>query len=147
MPNVRYLYIDTDPAAAPSAVPDDSAALAPREVVIARLNRPAHYLQRDSLPSVDQWMPSGSLYRLARIPGAADGVRAFGRLALFDNYRLVAQRVRQEIETFLSDESLTAADKATGLGLRTNRPRPMSSPGSRGDWRRDVPRPGLSHPP
>ena len=56
-------------------------------------------------------------------PGAADGVRAFGRLALFDNYRLVAQRVRQEIETFLTDEPLAKADKATGLGLRTNRPR------------------------
>ena len=123
IPNIRFLYIDTDPSAAPSAVPDDPAAFAPREVVIARLNRPAHYLQRDSLPPVDQWMPPGSLYRLARTPGAANGVRAFGRLALFDNYRLVAQRVRQEIETFLTDDSLTKADKVTSLGLRTNRPR------------------------
>ena len=123
VPNVRFLYIDTDPTVAPTAVPDDPAALVPREVVIARLNRPAHYLQRDSLPPVDQWMPLGSLYRLARTPGAANGVRAFGRLALFDNYRLVAQRVRQEIETFLNDESIIKADKSTGLGLRTNRPR------------------------
>ena len=47
VPNVRFLYVDTDPTAAPTLVPDDPAALAPREVVIARLNRPAHYLQRD----------------------------------------------------------------------------------------------------
>ena len=123
VPNVRFLYIDTDPDVAPTTAPDDPAAFAPREVVIARLNRPAHYLQRDSLPSVDQWMPPGSLYKLARTPGAANGVRAFGRLALFDNYRLVAQRVRQEIETFLNDEPLAKADKVTGLGLRSNRPR------------------------
>jgi eukaryotic-like serine/threonine-protein kinase len=50
-------------------------------------------------------------------------VRAFGRLALFDNYRLVAQRVRQEIETFLSGESLHKSNEATKLGLRSNRPR------------------------
>jgi serine/threonine protein kinase len=123
VPTVRFLYIDTDPDVAPATVPDDPAALAPKEVVIARLNRPAHYLQRDSLPPVDQWMPPGSLYKLARTPGAASGVRAFGRLALFDNYRLVAQRVRQEVETFLNDESLAKADKTTGLGLRSNRPR------------------------
>jgi len=123
VPNIRFLYVDTDPTAAPSAVPDDPAALAPREVVIARLNRPAHYLQRESLPPVDQWMPPGSLYRLARTPGAANGIRAFGRLALFDNYRLVAQRVRQEIESFLTDETLAKADKTTGLGLRSNRAR------------------------
>jgi serine/threonine protein kinase len=123
VPNVRFLYVDTDPTAAPNGVPDDPAALAPREVVIARLNRPAHYLQRETLPPVDQWMPPGSLYRLARTPGAANGVRTFGRLALFDNYRLIAQRVRQEIETFMTDDPLNKADKATGLGVRTNRPR------------------------
>jgi len=68
-------------------------------------------------------MPPGLLYKLARTPGAANGVRAFGRLALFDNYRLVAQRLRQEIELFLTDDSLVQADKHTKLGLRSNRPR------------------------
>ena len=51
-------------------------------------------------------------------------MRAFGRLALFDNYRLIAQRVRQEVETFLTDDAADAgATEETGLGLRTNRPR------------------------
>ena len=123
VPNLRYLYIDTDPEISPEKPPDDPANLAAREVVPVRLNRPAHYLQRDSLPSVEQWMPSGVLYKLARTPGAAHGVRAFGRLALFDHYRLVAQRLRQEIESFLNEETMTQAEKHTKLGLRTNRPR------------------------
>jgi serine/threonine protein kinase len=122
-PHIRFLYIDTDPESSPDGPADDSAKLAPREVVMARLNRPAHYLQRDSLPPVEQWMPSGLLYRLSRTPGNANGIRAFGRLALFDNYRLVAQRLRQEIETFLNEESLNQSDKNTRLGLRSNRPR------------------------
>lgn len=123
VPNVRFLYIDTDLESCPDAHAEDPANLAAREVVPAKLNRPAHYLQRDSLPPVDHWMPSGLLYKLARTPASANGVRAFGRLALFDNYRLVAQRLRQEIETFLTDEPLVQADKQTKLGLRSNRPR------------------------
>jgi serine/threonine protein kinase len=123
VPNVRCLYIDTDPEAVPTVATEDPAAIAPREAVLARLYRFGHYLQRESLPPVDFWMPPGTLYTLARNPDSACGVRAFGRLALFDNFRVIAQRVRQEIETFLSDANLTEADKNTRLGLRSNRPR------------------------
>ncbi len=123
VPNIRFLYIDTDPESVPATPPDDPAAFTLRETVLARLHRPAHYLQRDSLPPIDPWMPPGTLYKLARTPGAANGVRAFGRLALFDNYRLIAQRVRQEIETFLTENTLNEAEKNTKLGLRSNRPR------------------------
>ena len=56
----------------------------------ARLNRSAHYLQRDSLAPLEQWLPAGALYKLPRIPASANGVRCFGRLALFDHYRTVA---------------------------------------------------------
>ncbi len=122
VPNVRILYLDTDPDLAVPA-PDDPGALTAREVIPTRLNRSTHYLQRDTLPPVEQWMPSGSLYKLPRNPGSTAGVRAFGRLALFDHYRTVAQCVRQEIETFLTDNPLQHADKITKLGLRTNRPR------------------------
>jgi serine/threonine protein kinase len=118
---LRLLYIDTDPetAAAATSGPD---ALLPREVVLARLNRPAHYLQQSG-GQYDRWMPPGLLYQLPKTPGAAAGVRAFGRLALCDNYRLIAQRVRQEIETFLTDDPLEKVAEQTGLGFRTNRPR------------------------
>ena len=123
-PNVRILYLDTDPDELnATASASDPAGLTPREVVPARLNRYTHYVQRTTLPPIDQWMPPGALYKLPRNPASAGGVRAFGRLALIDNYRTVAQRVRQEIETFLTDDPLHQADKATKLGLRTNRPR------------------------
>jgi len=122
-PNIRYLLIDTDPDGVPSSVPENPAEIAPHEAVLARLNRPGHYLQRDSLPPVDSWMPSGTLYKLSRNPGAAEGVRAFGRLALFDHYRIIAQRVRQEIEAFMIETPVNEANKNTKLGLRTNRPR------------------------
>jgi serine/threonine protein kinase len=124
LPHVRFLYIDTDPDAQ-SVVTDPNLPdpLAPSEVCIARLNRPTHYLQREGGPSVEQWMPPGVLYKLPRNPGPAAGVRAFGRLAFVDNYRTIAQRIRQEVETFVSDEPITAAVARTGLGLRTNRAR------------------------
>ncbi len=123
VPNARFLYIDTDSTSTSTLPTDDPNNIAAREAVLARLNRPGHYLQRDSLPPPDAWMPPGMLYKLSRNPESAGGVRAFGRLALFDNYRLIAQRIRQEIETFLTHTSLTEADANTKLGLRTNRPR------------------------
>ncbi len=120
LPTLRYLYLDTDPDAAAAATqgPD---ALSAREVVLAKLNRPAYYLQDSPAPNVEGWVPAGLLYRLPKNPGPADGVRAFGRLALCDHYRVVAQRIRQEIETFLTDDPLDKTAAETGLGVRTNR--------------------------
>lgn len=122
VPNLRFVYIDTDPEVTGTATQGADGML-PRDVVLTRLNRPAHYLQGSTIPSVDQWLPSGILYKLPKNAGPAGGVRAFGRLALCDNYRLVAQRVRQEIEPFLSDEALDKAGESTGLGVASNRPR------------------------
>ena len=68
-------------------MPDDPARLAPREVVIARLNRPGALPPARLAAAGRAVDAAGSLYKLPRTPGAADGVRAFGRLALFDNYR------------------------------------------------------------
>ncbi|MFO0805905.1 MAG: tubulin-like doman-containing protein [Gemmataceae bacterium] len=123
VPNVRFLYIDTDPAASGETPLQASAAIGTAHTVLARLNRPAHYLQSTTLPPVEPWLPPGSLYKIARNPGAADGVRSFGRLALIDNHRLVSSRIRAELETFLTDESLEKTATETKLGIRTNRPR------------------------
>jgi len=121
-PHVRYLFLDTDPETVSSALsgPD---AVAAKEVVLAKLNRPAHYLQRDGLPPVEYWLPPGALYRLPRTAGPAAGVRAFGRLALFDHVKAIALRIRQEIEPFLTDDLLQGYADQTGLGIRTNQPR------------------------
>jgi serine/threonine protein kinase len=122
VPTVKFLYLDTDPDATAAATTGDDA-LQPFEVVLTKLQRPAHYLQREGLPDVQQWLPPSTLYQLPKAPGPAAGVRAFGRLALCDNYRQVAQRVRHDIEPFLSDEVLDKTAAATGLGVRSNRPR------------------------
>ncbi|OWK35796.1 tubulin-like doman-containing protein [Fimbriiglobus ruber] len=122
VPTFRYLYIDTDPEAITAATSGQDP-FAAREVVPARLNRPAHYLQQSAAPAVESWLPPGLLYQLPKSPGPAAGVRAFGRLALCDNYRVIAQRIRQEIETFLTDDPLDKAAAGTGLGVRSNRPR------------------------
>ena len=122
IPAIRFLFIDTDPETT-TAAGQGPDALRPAEIVIARLNRPAHYLQREGLPPVEPWLPPGLLYQLPKNPGPAAGIRPFGRLALCDNYRLIAQRIRQEIETFLSDDPLDQAGQETGLGVRSNRPR------------------------
>ena len=108
IPAIRFLFIDTDPETT-TAAGQGPDALRPAEIVIARLNRPAHYLQREGLPPVEPWLPPGLLYQLPKNPGPAAGIRPFGRLALCDNYRLIAQRIRQEIETFLSDDPLDQA--------------------------------------
>jgi serine/threonine protein kinase len=122
LPVLRFLYIDTDAEEA-SAVTSGDDPLTPNEVILAKLNRPAHYLQREGPSPVDQWLPPGMLYQLPKTPGPAAGVRAFGRLALTDNYRAIAPRLRQEIEYFLFEDNLTKAAKSTGLGYRTNTPR------------------------
>jgi serine/threonine protein kinase len=124
LPHVRMLYVDTDPEATALATdPSQPDMLTAHEVFVTRLNRAAHYLQRDGLPSVETWMPKGLLYKLSRNPGAACGVRAYGRLALADNYRNFVARIRQDLEAFVTDAAIDAAATRTGLGLRSNHPR------------------------
>jgi serine/threonine protein kinase len=122
IPTVRFLYLDTDGDAIAEAGRGDDALL-PHELVHLKLNRPAHYLQRDGMPPVDQWLPPGTLYQLPKNPGPADGRRAFGRLAFCDHHRVVAARIRQEIEALLSEDLIEKTAEQTGLGMRTNQAR------------------------
>ena len=46
-----------------------------------------------------------------------------GRLAFIDHYRAIAGRIQAELDVSTKPETLTAANKNTRLGLRTNRPR------------------------
>lgn len=123
VPTLRFLFIDTDPDETTAAVGSGANPLPPHQVLLARLHRPVHYLQREGLPDVQQWLPSNTLYQLPKASGPAAGVRAFGRLALCDHYRMIAQRIRQEIEPFLNEDTLTKTGDNTGLGVRSNRPR------------------------
>ncbi|VTS02339.1 tubulin-like doman-containing protein [Tuwongella immobilis] len=121
--HLQWLQIDTDlESLNEAASATGSAAFLGKELVHARLNRPAHYLTREGLPPLDSWLPNSVLYRMPRNP-ATLGNRAFGRLALMDNYRTIIPRIRQALEAFLHEDGLNESDRLTGLGVRTNHPR------------------------
>lgn len=124
LPHLHLLHIDTDPETTQEAAQGSlGTPWDPQEVVLARLNRPGHYMKpREGRMRVDSWLNFNMLYRIPRNP-ITTGVRALGRLALVDNYRLIAGRLKEDLEACLSPEALTAADRATRLGVRSNRPR------------------------
>src|SRR5262249_49421245 len=67
IPNVRLLFLDTDPETTQEAMDEASiCALAPDEVFAARLNRPAHYLKprRNGRSILEGWFDSQVLYRV-----------------------------------------------------------------------------------
>ncbi len=122
--HIRFLYLDTDPDGARVATRGRlDSSLGGGEVLLARLHRPSHYLKpRDGRPPIDAWLDPKMLYRIPRTQTTA-GCRALGRLAFCDNYRLIAPRLRAELEACGDPEPLKAAAKQTRLGLRTTRPR------------------------
>jgi hypothetical protein len=124
LPNLRLLALDTDPAALRPPAPDDpEAALPAQEVFLTPLDRPGHYLKaQGGRAGIDSWLDSKMLYRIPRAR-VTHGVRALGRLAFCDHYRTIVRRVRADLEACLDAEALAAADRHTGLGLRSNRPR------------------------
>ncbi len=124
MPQLRLLLIDTDPEVVRAAGRGRPGAVLPAsDVVLTPLHRPSYYLKhRDGRPPLSAWLNQRMLYRIPRSQ-VTTGVRALGRLAFCDNYRMLAARLRRELEAALEPAALTDAAKQTGLGLRTNRPR------------------------
>jgi serine/threonine protein kinase len=124
LPQLRLLLLDTDPEVVRSATRGrPGAALTAADVVLTPLNRPSYYLKhRDGRPPLSAWLNPRMLYRIPRSQ-VTTGVRALGRLAFCDNYRMLAARLQRELDAALDPAALTAAAKQSGLGLRTNRPR------------------------
>jgi hypothetical protein len=125
LPHLRLVYIDTDPEAADAAtLPAAAAPLAGDEVVLAKLNRASHYLKprRGGQSLLDGWFDPQLLYRIPRTPMTA-GVRALGRLAFADHARAITHKLETELDACTLAEALDEADRHTGLGLRTSRPR------------------------
>jgi serine/threonine protein kinase len=124
LPNIRFLYIDTDPECVRLATAGPGTlALRRSDVLRAPLFRPSHYLKpRDGKVRVDSWLHPKMLYRIPRQAFSA-GVRALGRLAFVDNQRTIALRLRSELEECVDPEALAEAVRRSGLCLRTNRPR------------------------
>jgi serine/threonine protein kinase len=124
LPHLRLMVLDTDAEVVRAATRGPQGArLSETEVVLAPLNRPSHYLKsRDGRPEVSTWLNPRMLYRIPRSQ-VTTGVRALGRLAFCDNYRLILRRLQTELSLCLDPESLASADRQTGLGVRTNRVR------------------------
>ena len=123
LPNVRLLYIDTDPEAIQSATRGQSEALLPREVLLARLGRPSQYLKpREGKVPYEAWLDSKVLYRIPRQRNHA-GVRALGRLAFVDNQVTILQRLENALAVCTAPETLEQAAKQTGLEKFTSVPR------------------------
>jgi hypothetical protein len=124
-PHIRLLHLDTDPEAVGQATPGEpDAVLSPDEVLVTRFLRPAHYLKRQKeRQELEQWLPLTALTRVPRDQVTAGGWRALGRLAFVSNYPAVAARLREELDACVAPAALAAAERQTGLGLRTTRPR------------------------
>lgn len=124
LPHLKLLFVDSDSETLHGATSGGSGALDPSEVVPARLNRPAHYLKprRNGHSLIEGWFDPQTLYRIPRNP-ATVGLRALGRLAFLDHYRVYTEKLVAALDTCTHPDAISAADRATKLGLRTNRPR------------------------
>ncbi|QEL13623.1 tubulin-like doman-containing protein [Limnoglobus roseus] len=125
---IRTLYLDTDPQAAELGGHDKPwerlAALPAEQIFPTRLNRPTHYMKpRLSGHAITEgWFDTQLLNKLPRTP-VTMGYRPFGRLAFFDHFRSLSQKITYDLEAILDPDALTASLEHTGLELRTNRPR------------------------
>ncbi|HET6574427.1 MAG TPA: tubulin-like doman-containing protein [Fimbriiglobus sp.] len=118
-PLIRVLAVDTDPDAAAAAT-----GIRPDEQFCARLQRAGHYLKPrlNGRTLLEGWFDPQLLYRLPRNPHTM-GLRAFGRLAFCDHYRPLMQKLDAELDACLDPQALADSELATGLSVRTNRPR------------------------
>jgi serine/threonine protein kinase len=125
LPNIRLLHLDTDPGVLQDLEHGDvDAAVCEREVLLARLHRPAHYLKPGSeRQSIENWLPLPVLSRLPRDQVTTGGWRALGRLAFTTNFATISARLRSELEACTGSAAMAAAQERTGLGLRTTNPR------------------------
>jgi serine/threonine protein kinase len=124
LPTLRLLYLDTDPEASKAASEArPGPALAPKEVLLARLHRPSHYLRpREGQVRLEPWFNRKMLYRIPRTLQTT-GMRSLGRLAFLDNIRSITRRLRAELNACTKPEAIKAAENLTGYGLYRRQPR------------------------
>jgi eukaryotic-like serine/threonine-protein kinase len=124
LPNIRWLYVDTDPEAQRLAGHAKlGGTLSTSEILQTRLNRPSHYLRGYSgRPRLESWFDLKMLYRIPRNP-VTTGLRLLGRLAFFDYYRAISMRLNKELESCTRPEVLAKVAQLPGFGLRSLKPR------------------------
>jgi hypothetical protein len=123
LPNIRWLYIDIDPAGVTAAYDGTpGVALSAQEVLLTRLNTTDHYEKGVGLRvPVASWLDPIMLFRIPRTL-LTGGVRALGRLALMDHYTTIVKKLRDDLAACTQPAALASATKRTGLSMRTNRP-------------------------
>jgi hypothetical protein len=126
VPNIRFLFIDTDPETLDKALGSQTLApLTTDEVLPARLNRPGHYLKprRNGRSIIEGWFDPQLLYRIKPGNPQTQGLRALGRLAFYDHYRTLEQKLQTDLEACTNLQALDLAGIHSQLSLRSNRPR------------------------
>jgi hypothetical protein len=124
-PHIRLLQVDTDPEIVERATKEGAdSLLRENEIVLTRLQRPAHYLKSSrEREAIETWLPMRMLSRLPRDQVTAAGWRPLGRLAFVTNRPAIVKRLRAELEACTDPGAIASSDQQTGLGLRSNRPR------------------------
>ena len=123
VPPLRLLHLDTDPETSQAAARGPAeTALRSSETLLARLQRPSHYIKPREGQGVQAWLHPKVLYRMPR-QQVTSGIRALGRLAFVDNYRPIARRLEAELAACCRPEPLQQAGKQTRLGVRSGTPR------------------------
>ena len=127
VPAVRLIGIDSDPEAielASSRIEEGQSPLPKDDLITAKLNRSAHYLQprNNGRMVTEGWFDSQVFYKMSRQPSTM-GLRCMGRLAFCDHYRTILNKFQLELDACLDPAALGETIARTGLDKRTNRPR------------------------
>lgn len=126
LPLIRLLGIDTNPEILKeyqAASSEDQRGFSANNIMVLGLQRPSYYFKPvDGKPNVADWLSQEMLYRIPRNLRPS-GARAFGRLALVDNYRSVKKRLIAELDACTDRTGLEQALLSTRMQLWTEQPR------------------------
>jgi eukaryotic-like serine/threonine-protein kinase len=127
VPMMRTLAIDTDAQNLTDAATTSTSELAelPEDATLPiPLNRAAYYLRprNNGRALFEGWLDSSVLYRMPRVPETT-GLRCLGRLAFYDHFRTIMQRVLGELDVATNNAALAITKHTTHQEARTNLPR------------------------
>jgi len=124
VPHVRMVGLDVDADSVQHAgAGDPRTSLRANELMVARLQRPSHYLKgHDGKPMGDVWLNPKLLYRIPK-QASSTGIRALSRLAFVDHLRMASRRLEMELQACCSNDTLHEMARHTDVGIRTQTPR------------------------
>ena len=114
VPCIRYLQIDCDPDAPKKVSASGSDIGLTTEQLFHCPLTPVTNYRRRQLEDIMTWLPREKLYSIPRSM-RVDGSRALGRLAFNDHFSRFQSRLKSELNTASSGESLQRSEAFTGL--------------------------------